>query len=779
MRAATAHRVSLRASWHDAWTRIPFLFADELAWRLAPGISTAQLSWDYGLGIRQGRITPQIVERLTDRRRQYVKIEVDGHAVSDDERSGDAAINPLRWFGTIELEGRLSEGLVQTGTDDGTPTLSPRGTQPFAAVGLEQALHRHPIRGATWLDAAGATQRADRPFIFNRPTSAGSPLGNRSASRGERPSYLFSGKLSADGGVEEDKKWSTRSIVEYLCAIEIPKGAGGIEQWSLSVHEDFETFLPDWDVPVIDTANQTTGGLFNLLMPRARMFSWMLVVETSESDVEEGLENDVVKLVPVSLFGSIVRTDLGPLPPNPRQVALQASLAGDLSPDTPYTLEESDIGRIDQARVRGARRTSTCTLSKPDNTLQLGCPDDLKDEYNAGYSAAEGYDAFSKAAKQVANAEVRSADRVATVFRRFAVGTAWNQTVADGLGGDTTYPVFPKDTGDPTDAANKYPVNNRELELCPTLAMSAGFDWSAIGGPTEGYRTPPEKIDDGPHNRLPALVLFKHPYKIDPDDEEEADRYVQVETIGATGRIAWIKPGEVVLSWSGRVEVPHQDRAVWIDVHGQPQHILAYTDFERLPVDEDLGKWDWQDGLFTVSIYDDRYAEGVVPKDAAADDATANTRRELLVDAGDAYRLDYIVPNTVIGVDRATRGLIRCELGGWINDDRKLLAARALQIFSYHGQTRRALQLTTGTLTTQLRLGDYVVSIGREADPREVGTVVSQIVLKIPGGMGQERPASPSIHYTTSFAELEPGAILNRPFIRYHRVPEHKPTKIL
>lgn len=766
IRTATAHRVYLRSLWSASWVRIPWLFATEIAWRLAPNVGAAALEWDYGMGQRQGELTPAIVDRLSDKRRQFVKIEIDTHAVTADEISGAVALTPLKWYGTIELDGRIGEGFIQTGTDAGEPVLAPRGSQPFAALGLEQLLYRQPIRGATWRDSAGAVQRADRPFTFNRPTAAGQPQGNRSSDRGPH-SYLFSSQETG-----EDKKWSTRSIVEYLVANEVPRGAGGAEHLKFIVHESYSEFLPDWDVPVIDPEGMTCGQLLNLLLPRSRMFSWFLQVTAGTDPATE-----VVKLVPVSLFGDIVTTDLGSFAPNQRQIELQTTVTGDLSPDTSYQLHENDIPKVDQVRVRGARRTSTCTVSDDDTNIGKGWPSDRENEYEAGYSGETGYSTLSKQAKQIANAEIRDADRLATVFRRFAITSDWDQTVGNGLGeltGEARKAVFLKDPS----LTDKYLVCPRELELAPTLPINAGFDWSDIGGPEDGFHTDPEELDESAHNRLPALVLFKLPYKEDPDDVDEPARYFQVETNGQRGRIPVIKQ-EAPMQWSARVEVPHQDRAVNIDVQGGPQHLLAYADFDPLPVDEEVGWFDWRSALFTVCLYDDRFAEGVVPKDAAADAALTNVRRELVIDAGDAYRLDYIVPLTVIGVDRETRGLLRCDAGGWINDDRKLLTARALMIFKYYGVTRRSLTLTTSLLTSQLTIGDYIISIGRTASPRDVGTVLSEITLTIPHNPNSGTVQPPNIHYTTAFAELEPGTILNRPHVKYHRTPEHIPRKTL
>ena len=742
-RGARGHRVYLKAMWSAEWERVPYLFAEEVAWRLAPSLPTASLTWRYGRGMRQGEFSLATIARLADKRRLWVKIEIDTHAVTAAEiaaEKGGQAPTPLKWYGSIELDGFAGEGLVQIGVSGGQPVYAPAGDQPILAFGLEYALYQRPIRGATWLDSAGKEQRSEIPFVFNKPNAAGQPDGNRSANRGAR-SYLFSASVGAGAA----QIWTSRTIGEYVCATEVPTGPGGAKQWNeLPLDPDTDEVLPDWDTPVIDPEGLKAGELLNVLLPRSRMLSWKIIVFG---------EDERPYVTPVSLLGSDVATDLGTLKKNNRQINLQASLAADLSPEVVYTIKDSEIGRIDQARVRGARRTSTCTLrysaADPDKSLDKGWSTTLETEYEAAFSAAATYAGLGTDGKQMANAEVRHTDRLFPVFRRFAVPLLWNQQVSQTDGG-TKKAVFLKNSLNDTEVRTLCP---RELELAPTLPLMEGFNYQSIG--SLSLRTPPTKISDGPHGRLTAFVLFKTPQWAGAGSAP----YIQVDAVGSGSAVEQVSVHQD-RHWSARVEVAPGDRAVLLHVTGEPQHVLAYSDFSKLPVDEYTGRWDWHDALFTVCLFDDRKAEGVYPKDSDADARVVGMRRELVIEAGDAYKQDYLVPGTVVGIDVATRQPVRCTSGGWIHDDRKLLEARARQVFEYYGQTRRSLVLATPLVNSQVELGAYVVDFGSSASVKSLGTVVSEIVVTIPGG--EQDPPPPSIQYTTAFAELETIELLNK-----------------
>ena len=744
-RTAKSHAVYLRADWSaGSWEKVPWLFCDTATWSLAPAIGTAELSWRYGRGMRQGEQQPAAIARLAGKRRLFVKIVIECHAVDLDvvlPGQSDGS-DDLRWYGTIELDGRTREGLLRMA--DGT--FFDCGLQPLAAVGLEHALYRQTVRRAKWMDTDEKERVAERTITFNRPGPDGVAAGNRSQLRG-LSSYLFSSDVTVPGGATLSEFWNTRNIVEYLVRHEIPLGAGQKDQLKVRFTPQELDRLPDWDRPVIDPHRQSTGELLNLLMPRSRMLSWRLRVD--EDDTEEP-PRETIFLEPLSLLGEQVNTDLGHFVASDRRQQLQTKVEAQASPDVAYALKESDLQTIDQARVRGARRTSMLTLSEADGSIDRGWNTTLEALYETAYSGNGGYAALDLAQKQAANADVRGADKLSPVFRRFAIPALWDQKVQDGLGAGPIFAAFPADDTVSNSAGRL--VCHSELELCPTLSVKDGFDYTMIAQLSENFsRLPkPTRVSEGPHDRLAALVLFQDPV--------ETTKYVHVEKVGL-GAAANLSDVRLNRKWSGQVEIPHQDRGLLLHIQGEPQHAIAFTDFEGVAVDEDVGEWDWRKALFTVCLFDDRHAEGVWPPEDQVEANVVALRRDLVVDAGDAYRQDYLVPGTVTGLNVTTRELIRCAGGGWINDDRGVLTARARQIFEYFSSPRRSLTLQTPLVNSALELGDYIVAFGRQAAAVEVGSVVSQITVAIPDGGGL-----PTIRYETAFAELDATELLlNRP----------------
>lgn len=227
-RDARAHRVYLRARWTHEWAEVVDLFAEEVVWRLAPGIGEARLLWRFGYGLPRGELQQQVVERLTSVRRQFVKIECDTHPVTAAEiaaEEADPADTPqkLVWYGTIELDEHTRSWLLRTPQG----VLYDGGEQTLTAVSLEAAYYRHPVRGATWLAADGAEHRAERPFVFNRPGADGAPEGNRSSFRGTY-AWAFAATIGEPASV-----WTSKKILEYLLAYEAPSGPEGADRKSV------------------------------------------------------------------------------------------------------------------------------------------------------------------------------------------------------------------------------------------------------------------------------------------------------------------------------------------------------------------------------------------------------------------------------------------------------------------------------------------------------------------------------------------------------------------
>lgn len=714
-------KVYLRSSWFAEWTPVQFLFADQLVWSLCPQISTAQLTWRFGPGMRQGEQAVAEVERLSDSLGKFVKIEVP----ATDENG------PFVWYGTVEIESELMHGMIgraMLGED------VPAGVQPLTAVGLESLLYHQPVRTSVYKHhTTGHDVRIDRPLTFNLPGPTGEVGKNRSTGIGFL-APVFS-PLTTD-----DAAWSSRDIVRYLTAYHRPTSGSGS---SILVFPDNAALplIPDWDQPVIDTFGKSVGKVLDEVLPRGRAMSWCVEVD----------EFDWWRVRAVSLLGAGVTTVAGTLLANPRRLAIEA----DGRPDWNPKINRSIVHKYQQVRIRGARATSTCTLSYLDSDLELGVEAGIKGEYDDGASGLGTYAGLGTDEKQRANQLVRSAERLFPAYRRFAAVDAWDQTVKDGDGSGDVKAVFPLNHGtNDGGPATRYPVYDRELWVLPSLPLKDGIDYTTL---SLTLAVPETKVTTGPFNHRQPIVVFREPVPIDPEADPLEYRYCEVEKVACDGSMEE-KQSPNNRKWYATVQVPEQDRAVFVNVHGQPQHAIAATDFVALAADEYPGAWDWRFGFFTVALADDRYCEGVWPLESNIPGLfPATLIRTLVLDAGPKYRRDWLVPNTVVGVD--DEGALIRSTGGWVNDDNPILLARAQQAYQYYSQRRVSIAFETNYLTTLIKPGDYVERWGREAgdpaDPRTVGSVVSQIVLTLGEGGAAMR-----VEYTTDFAELDPSVFV-------------------
>jgi hypothetical protein len=204
--------------------------------------------------------------------------------------------------------------------------------------------------------------------------------------------------------------------------------------------------------------------------------------------------------------------------------------------------------------------------------------------------------------------------------------------------------------------------------------------------------------------------------------------------------------------FSLRVDVPNQAYGLYLHVIGQPQHVIAKTDFVALPVDQVVGDFDWREAIVTVSFEDDRHCEGVWPPDSLLFLRQVDHIRRQVLYAGDQYRQDWLVPGTVLRVNPLNGQLVRSSSGGWIANDTDKLVERAQQLFAYFGRTRRSLSFSTGRLTTAVRRGDLVTEVGDLPTSRQlIGSVVSQLTVTSPAGTN----AVPRMEVQTTFLELD------------------------
>lgn len=717
-----AQRVYWKIRWQDPWTLVsPKLWCNAAQWTAAPSLPVAELHWRYGIALELG--AQQFAARFkeTNRLRQYVKVEYDTFPVDA------AATDPLRWFGTIEIEIDDFHGAVQRAVGGDTIAFA-SGKNHFTAMGLEWLLDNAYVTTSV-VAQAGGVARVNRALEFN-PEGRG----NMSPVPGPDGVYVFASSL--EGAVT----WSSYAIANYLLAYHTPKDFNGQQMLKFELGGFSLGVLCPVDAPSIAPQDKSVRELLNILLPRQRAAGWNLVPGDAPGST--------IVVNVFSLSGTEIPLDLLAFPWNIPANPLQFVIVPERDRGNEVAIKRSTADAFDQVTVRGARRTSTATFSFYDGTLGIGWAPALETAFELGASAAADYPAAAEVdARQYRNEMARAADKFQRVYQRFIIPANFQGNVGDGISGVPAAPLAPKDA-DPTQPSVLAP---EDLRFAAHLALQEDFDYTAL---------PATELTEPPHRPLRPLVLYPR-----SDSTALAPRFRHIDAIGlGEQQPESVEFGDV---WSAHVRVDADDGALWIELQGALPQDLAASDFSRLTEDPDpalTGSADFRKLLATLSVEWSEYASVTYP---AAGPAGLDTLRIFTVQAGPAYRLDYLCPQTVVGLEPGTAELLRCAAGGFLRDDRDQLRAIARTAYAWHSVTRKAVGFQTALLNSSLPIGSFLVSLGDPAVAGDVHTedlnsVVTAIEVRSPSaeGTGQVEPPVPQIRYETSFGELDPLQLL-------------------
>lgn len=711
------HRVYYRAAWADEWTQWTSMQAVNVVWSCAPTLPTATLLWRYGWIKQVDAATPAEVAKLAGVTSLYVKIEIDA------TYSG-GSWSTATWYGILSF----ADDQLGGSTFRGAPVnVIATGEQTFTCYGLEKLLVDHIIR-TSWV-AFGATDFIGRGLTFNRRG-----IGNRSAAAA--PGYTSYGfEPDPDLGV----LWSSLDIVNHVLEFQTPRDETDAVEVPFILQDDSQ--IPDWDSPEIDSDRQTAYSLLDRIINRKRLLLWWLEVDEEEDPAVVTLHTNTM----LASALTIPLTGAPTIPANSSQIDLQF----DSDTLTTAAVRTSDVEKVDVVIAQGARRRSVATFSIIDATLETGWAPADETLYIAGASGDADYGALSIKDKQKRNADFRSSPAMEKVYAFFRIPDYWDFQTADGIGGEAMA-MFPDDV----DVDLVYPQYFPDLYIEQTMPLIAGVDYA---GDSELGLLPTEPDED--RDELSPLVFFRRP--------ETATGWVRAEDIAKTAGLEE-DDEDANNRFSCSVRVPRDSRGLFIRVHGEPgQHAIATYTFSRLPTDEHPGGYRYESGkmLVTMSLVDDRCVEGRWP----ATDPTSETLRYMVIDAGDGYRKDYLVPDTVVGV--ASDGTLIRTVGGFLpvesdDDDQHRLVAIAKVAASWHTVTHNVLSLQTHRLRIDIGLGDLVTTIGDTADGHRqtLNTPVTQIEVTIP-----QDASDPIMVITTWAGELDPMQLLPRP------IPPHPP----
>lgn len=721
-------RVYSKTRWDHAWVEETDWYPVQVEWRAAPGASMAVIERRYGhlippvgaVGWSESPLTVVARKPPTATTRLFIKIALETLSLTSDA----LGVHEMIWIGTCEVVADRIDGPIRRAVEPTPPstdeiTYTASGQQSFICYGLELLLDR--IHVCTSRIKLGENEHTiDRGLTFNDRG-----VGNRSEARGTGGAFLFDGNPPGSAGYGE-RDWSTKQIVEYLLQIGTPRGVFEIEKIPFRLAEDVWT-LSTADKPILPAHGHTLRSLLNSLLPRQRLLSYWIDVDELKTPHQVLVRPFTFTSEAITLIGEDV------IFPN----ANQKELAFDRDRGAFASLRTTSLDSYEQVRVDGARRRSCFSVSFDDGTLERGWPTALETEYEQGASTAGDYPAAAEIEeRQRRNAEARAAERLASVYARFALPASFDLKAGDGVGG-TKNPITPDDA----DGAKVFTVNARELFVLPTIPLLDGHDY-ADGKIPDGV----EELADGPFAELPPLVAWQIP--------EDPTRYALVEVAGSPAELDNAAE-EANRRWSASVRVPERDRAFLIFVHGQPQHVIAFTDFAPLADDEELGENDFLQMIATIAIEDDRYCSFSHPETPEARDDL----RVLRIQAGDEYRLDYVAPQTVVAIDPTDGSLIRSN-GGFVRDDRDKLETIARLAWAWYGRQRHALQFDTSWPTRDLWLGDLITKIGDSELPGnatidDVDSVVTAITVVMTKTQSHTPPPW-RISYQTDFGELDP-----------------------
>jgi hypothetical protein len=243
---------------------------------------------------------------------------------------------------------------------------------------------------------------------------------------------------------------------------------------------------------------------------------------------------------------------------------------------------------------------------------------------------------------------------------------------------------------------------------------------------------------------LPPLVGIKIPHST-PDRWQLVDRLsssieaLSTPTLGLEDGFKWAASVRMQDDWPGIV----------LTVSGQPQHVLAKSDFNPLPEDEDVALFEWQDGMWaTVAMDVDKHVEGAWPRPPVSSEVV----RRLIVDLGDRYQQHYVAEATIVGIDESGEKIV--SSGGFVRDDTPRLEALARLIFEWYRTERASLELVFGYVTGRLKVGQLVTTIGVGATLQTVNSVVTMVKYDFPEG-SPGSPLTARTQVATQFAEFD------------------------
>lgn len=725
MAQAVPHRVYTRTRWGDPWVVSPWLYCTQVKFAANPALPEAELIYEFGQILRPGasRFEEFQPEELAG---QWVKIEID----QEQDANGGARVS-IHWFGriyeqTIDRTGELTAPI------DSSNVTSKTGKIYFRCLGLEAELLRSYVE-RSMVETTTGEQQIGRAIGFNR--AQGFKSESHFAIRGNA-TKTYSGAKSTKlfcKDMTQGDVWTAQDMLEYLFAYFTPRDVAGNATIPWELDEDSQLSFLSWHTPPLDVHGQTLKEILDTLIDRRRLVGYRVKVDP------EGGDEQKVLISVFSFSDETISLDDGTtLEANANQKTLKFDQAIDV---LSATITQSLDHAVDVVRVVGARRGSCFTVSAKDSTLVKDWSSSDETAYEAAASAETGYSGLKRDEKEYRNDRRRLEPTLERVFRYFALPQTWDGSVKDGTNGGsqvTVDPVVPPD--DTPFEAISQSVNNTSkfwragIRLENHLPFKQNVDYSGTKI-ADG-----ETTDNNPTGSDPAylapFVIIKNTLAASTGTGSGFE-YEQIDKLSAAQRVDHMR--DWGRDWNGSTRMQPRGAGIIIDVRGNEgacQHKLASADFSSgvttggaEDATEIAAELDWNDNLLaTVFWLTDDYVEVTYPLDAEiAPDI--DSIREQRIDLGDDFRLDFVAPQTVVSVSKGE--LVRSTSGGFIRDDRAKMLALAQIAYQWYGRIRQSFSLTFRQVADYVKVGDLITTIGDDANPEPINTVVTQVILNL------------------------------------------------
>lgn len=560
-------------------------------------VDTCSLVFQYGRSMKQVGEFSHLPYRTVppiELKGKYIKVPLDP--------SGQVGLK--YWYGYVLEETR------ERVTDSQGNVVG--RAQAFTAVGLEYFLGRVQINSAVLHDGT----EIGRPLDFNGGDGARFLSGDRRLLANMHPAigsdgaYCFYDPRDTTASPQE---WNATRIARHIVEYHAPKNsAGDPAPCKYVIDPSVANFLDDWR-PTVRVENRTPLEVLNSLMSNRRALQWWGYYSDSAENSPTGefilrVQSHAKTAVALENGGSVAAC------------TLQTEL--DIDGDT--AVGENAVGNeghrnYDRLRFRGARQTTTCTLGVADGNLVQGWSSALETLYKSAAVLSDGYGGLGEDAKKKRNDAVRREERFRDVYSLFKIPDNWDGQAGDGKGGVKS-PVFVNLSSAGTVTGSQQ-FFTRGLRVLEHLAIAEG------GGAPDKNR--PEY--------MPPIVVVK--VATSPDKWQFVEKLTHSDYSEGTAVSAAINANYDVYTAQ---EVP----GVRLRSTRAP-HSLAKNHFTGAEPYVAAPELDWETIRATVTLEADTYAEGVWPVSVGSDRPV----QELVIDAGDAYRLDYIVTGTLIDLD--------------------------------------------------------------------------------------------------------------------------------